>query len=547
MPKPGSRLAIPLDTMIQHTLQRQGDSQHPHVVVIGAGIGGLTTAALLARAGLAVTVLEAHVYPGGCAGTFYHQGYRFDAGATLAGGFYPGGPMDLVAQAVGITSWPAHASEPALTVHLPNGQAVTRWGDERRWHIYRTAFGDSALPFWQWQERTADALWELALRRPTWPPQTLPEAVRLLRTGFGWLAATPHRQRQPSLLADAFRPVAAHLHQMPDALRLFVDAQLLIAAQTTSPYANALYGASALDLPRRGVVHLTGGIGAIATTLAAAVRAHGGQVLYRQQVEKIIMTAGRPVAVRTKRGGEFPADLVVANVPPWNIAQLLGEDAPARLRSLPPQPNDGWGAFMLYVGLDETLLPADFPLHHQVVVREPLGEGNTAFLSLSPAWDKGRAPAGQRVLTISTHTALAPWWQLRQGDQAAYEVRKALYRDRLLAAAERVLPQLRAASTLILAGTPVTFQRFTRRAWGWVGGFPQTNLWRAWGPRLAPQLWMVGDSIFPGQSTAAVALGGLRVADSILADYGEVYQNQSWHEPGFQENSSAYRWRSGGQ
>ena len=57
-------------------------------------------------------------------------------------------------------------------------------------------------------------------------------------------------------------------------------------------------------------------------------------------------------------------------------------------------------------------------------------------------------------------------------------------------------------------------------AWGWVGGFPQTSLFRAWGPRLAPGLFMVGDSIFPGQSTAAVALGGLRVAGSLLADAG---------------------------
>ncbi len=92
----------------------------PRIVVIGAGVGGLTTAALLAGAGLDVTVLEAHVYPGGCAGTFFHQGYRFDAGATLAGGFYPGGPMDLVARSVGIESWPAHPSDPALAVHLPD-------------------------------------------------------------------------------------------------------------------------------------------------------------------------------------------------------------------------------------------------------------------------------------------------------------------------------------------------------------------------------------------------------------------------------------------
>lgn len=41
-----------------------------NIVIIGAGVGGLTTAAVLARAGLNVLVLEAQVYAGGCAGTF---------------------------------------------------------------------------------------------------------------------------------------------------------------------------------------------------------------------------------------------------------------------------------------------------------------------------------------------------------------------------------------------------------------------------------------------------------------------------------------------
>jgi phytoene dehydrogenase-like protein len=88
--------------------------------------------------------------------------------------------------------------------------------------------------------------------------------------------------------------------------------------------------------------------------------------------------------------------------------------------------------------------------------------------------------------------------------------------ERILVAAENVLPGLRDAAALVLPGTPITFQRFTRRAWGWVGGFPQTNLFHLWGPRLLPGLWMVGDTIFPGQSTAAVALGGLRVANDVL-------------------------------
>ena len=485
-------------------------------VIIGAGVGGLTAAAVLAQAGLNVTVLEAHVYPGGCAGTFYHQGYRFDAGATLAGGFYSGGPMDLVAGAIGIDRWPARASNRAMVVHLSGGKQITRWSDERREAERRRAFGPQGETFWHWQERTSDALWSLALRSPIWPPQTLIDLTKLVRDGSGWLAESFPQHLNPSLLLDAVRPVSAHLRNAPADLRQFVDAQLLIAAQTTSHQANALYGASALDLPRRGVVHLKGGMGTIAETLANTVRQYGGQVLYKQEVTHILTEKGRPVAVETKRRRSFPGDLIIANLPPWNIAKLVEDNAPSRLQNLPPKPKDGWGAFMAYIGLNQSVIPPNFPLHHQVVIQEPLAEGNSIFLSLSPDWDTGRGPAGTRALTISTHTRLDRWWQLFEQDRSAYETRKTRYLNRMLKAAEIALPGLRDAAHLTLAGTPITFQRFTRRAWGWVGGFPQTDLFRAWGPRLGPGLWMVGDSIFPGQSTAAVALGGLRVARMIL-------------------------------
>lgn len=494
------------------------------VLILGAGIGGLTTGAVLARAGFDVTVLEAHVYAGGSAGTFYHQKYRFDAGATLAGGFYPGGPMDLVAKKTGINHWPGKAHDPAMIVHLPDGSSVPRYGSSTRHGIRQAAFGDEGQDFFRWQEETADALWDLALRSPAWPPQSIVELARTVQVGLGWIKDGGLQRLKPGLLLDFLRPAAAHLPAGNQRLRQFIDGQLLISAQTTSQHANALYAASALDLPRRGVRHLPGGMGTIADLLVDAVRRAGGRVLFRQEVNRLHPRQNGVFAVTTRRGDRFEADLVVANLPPWNIRDLMGELAPKPLQRLPHKPQQGWGAFMLYLGIDEGVLPSDFSLHHQVIRREPLGETNSIFISISPDWDTARAPQGKRAVTISTHTSLEPWWSLFENDRAAYEKRKLEYTASTLAVAESILPGLRESIDLELPGTPVTFQRFTRRSWGWVGGFPQTSLLRTWAPRLADNLWMVGDSIFPGQSTAAVALGGLRVADDIVRRYAPTEQ-----------------------
>jgi C-3',4' desaturase CrtD len=484
------------------------------VVVIGAGVGGLTTAAVLAKSGLDVTVLEAQVYPGGCASTYYHQGYRFDSGATVAAGFYLGGPMDRVAQAAGVEAWPAQPVDAAMVVHLPDGTPITRWTNQDRLEAYRTAFGNDALRFFKWQEQTADALWDLAMRLPSWPPKSFTDIATLIGTSSPWLAKWI--TQAPALALDALRPVAAHLNGASDRLRLFVDAQLLISSQATSERANALYGAAALDLPRRGVVQLDGGMGAVAETLVRAVRGSGGNVLYRQEVVNTYMNGGRQAVVKTKRGDKFLADVVISNLTPWNTADLFENEIPHSLQQLPSHPEDGWGAFVVYVGLESSMVRPGLALHHQIIIDRPLGEGNTVFASLSSEQDISRAPAGHRALTLSTHTALEGWWQLFNEDRPAYEARKEEMTEKLLSAAERAIPGLRSAARLVLPGTPVTFQRFTRRKWGWVGGFPQTSLTRSFGPRLGKSLYLVGDSIFPGQSTAAVALGGLRVAELIL-------------------------------
>jgi len=199
---------------------------------------------------------------------------------------------------------------------------------------------------------------------------------------------------------------------------------------------------------------------------------------------------------------------------------LLGPQAPARLRQEVAHREPTWGAFTLYLGLDAARLPPLTAGHHQVIRdhTQPLGEGNSVFISLSDEADGRRGPAGTRTATLSTHTAVAPWWQLRNtSSESAYLARREKYSAKVLETAEQAIPGLAQAAMLSLAGTPVTFAFYTRRPLGMVGGFPQTSLFQARGPGTGIRnLWLVGDSIFPGQSTAGVTLGGMRVAAAVL-------------------------------
>ena len=77
-------------------------------------------------------MLEAHTYPGGSAGTFTHKGYRFDAGATLAGGFAPGGIMENFARRFDI-DWGAFPTSKAMQVHLQDNLHITYLTDLELW------------------------------------------------------------------------------------------------------------------------------------------------------------------------------------------------------------------------------------------------------------------------------------------------------------------------------------------------------------------------------------------------------------------------------
>lgn len=485
------------------------------IIVIGAGIGGLTAAALLAEAGYQVTVLEAQSYAGGSAATFYHQGYRFDAGATVAGGFQENGPHAILGKRLGI-NWPIKRHEPAWVVHLPD-RSVALTGDNAD---VLAKFPETEA-FWREQSRIAEIAWDLSAQGLPWPPQDWAELLQLAKVG---LANFPHDlQIIPYALTTVKQWATWRGQGKNNEFLRFLDASLLISAQNTSENVNGIYGATALDLARQGVYHVEGGMGGIAETLVNKLRELGGEILFRQVVRRIEVQNGRVMGVYATKGKRsqqehfFPADFVLANTTPWSLDKLLGEHS--TLKREIQQRKATQGAFVLHLGVDAEKLPKNIPDHHQIVrsYTGKMGEGKTLYLSISPEWDKSRAPEGKRAVTVSTHTQVQQWWDLLEANPEAYQAQKEAYMEHMIGAIDAVLGGFKDAISFAMAGSPVTYEFYTGRHQGMVGGFPQSSLFHARSPKTGiTNLRLVGDSIFPGQSTAGVTLGGMRVAEDVM-------------------------------
>lgn len=111
------------------------------------------------------------------------------------------------------------------------------------------------------------------------------------------------------------QPLAAHFLHASPRLRRYLDGQLLISVQASADCANAPYVAASLDVSRRGVAHVRGGMGKLAEALADAVRRHSGRVLYRQRVTNVARDHGQGYRLTTHKGDDFAADQVVFNLP----------------------------------------------------------------------------------------------------------------------------------------------------------------------------------------------------------------------------------------
>ena len=501
------------------------------VVVVGAGIAGLTAAALLAREGLTVELLEAHQQSGGCAGTFRRGPYTFDVGATQVAGLEPGGSHQRLLAHFALPLPQATPLDPACVVDLADGQPPVRiWRDPERWAAERELQFPGSGRFWQLCAVLHQANWAFAGRDPVLPPRSLWDLGRLLP------ALRPANLASGLLAAASVADLLALTGCGDDPrLRRFLDLQLRLYSQEPAERTAALYGATVLAMGQAplGLWHVQGSMQVLSQQLEQALAAGGGQLRLRHRVKALQRNnepGGGPGRAGWRLQGEQPggagkgqefslsATNVVLAIPVQSLPALLGQQLPAGYRSRIENLSDPSGALVFYGAIERALLPANCPSHLQLDWADP----GTLFVSVSHEGD-GRAPVGLATVIASVFTPAKPWFGL---EPTAYDQAKA----EALAAMQRGLESLLGISPEqwrhAELATPRGFERWTGRPFGFVGGLGQHP--SRFGPfGLAsrtplPGLWLCGDSIHPGEGTAAVGLSALMACRQLLAERGQT-------------------------
>ncbi len=506
------------------------------VVVVGAGFGGLSAALTLAERGVSVTLLESLPYSGGCASTFERHGVRYEAGATLFSGLAPATATDeggffTRALARHGRRVDVDFADPVIEHRGAAGVCVDV-GRDRSAFVDGFCAGATASQargvrrFFARQQRVADLLWPLLVDGARLPLAT-PSARHAL--GFHARRAVTYAAALPTLAQLAGKSLAQVLDDDGcgdvRGLRSWCDSLCQIAVQADAHDADAVFALCALDYIWRGTGHVRGGIGVLARELEGAIVDAGGRVCLSRRARRITRdVSGGGFVVDTGRG-PLRARRLLLNLLPNDATRLLDVPLPPDLAARQGAVDDAWGAVMLYLVLRAPQGASPAPRHLDLVDDSALlMDGHHAFVSLSGA-DEGRVGADEaavfgggdlRTATVSTHVALS---SLRDTDDAARAARVGAIQERMRDAVARALPTFDVLRAL--PGSPRTFQRYTGRGGGAVGGVPRRAGRVGWldgafsTNELVDGAGLIGDSVFPGQSTLAVAVGGARAAHRV--------------------------------
>jgi phytoene desaturase len=366
-----------------------------HVVIVGAGLAGLSCALRLAGAGRRVTVLERESVPGGRAGLIDDGGFRFDTGPTVLT------MPDLIQDAFGAVDEDMHdwldlmPVEPLYRAFYPDGSQLDVHSDVDAMadEIARVISPDEAAGYRRYVEFVSQ-LYRYEMR--DFIDRNIDSPVDLLTANLAKLVAI-----------GGFRKLAPKVRQYlrdPRTERLF-SFQSMYAGLAPQD-ALAIYAVIAYMDSVAGVYFPKGGMHALPRAMAAAAEKHGVEFRYSTEVTSVETVGRRAVAVHTADGERVRADVVVLNPDlPVAMRELLGRE-PWSVRRLTYSPS----CFLLLAGSGATYSRT---AHHNIhfgrswdgVFRELIDGrrlmSDPSILVTNPTFsDPGLAPEGKHIYYV---------------------------------------------------------------------------------------------------------------------------------------------------
>jgi 1-hydroxycarotenoid 3,4-desaturase len=491
----------------------------PRVAVIGAGIGGLASAALLARRGLCVTVLERAAAAGGKMRQVAIGQARLDAGPTvftLRGVFdelfdAAGGSLDaeVTLRPAAILARHAWSDGERLDLHADparSAQAIAEFAgaDEGRRFL---AFRAEARRIYRTLEHSF-------IRAPR------PSPLALVRRS-GWRGLADLWRIRP--FATMWRALGAH----------FRDGRLrqLFGRYATycgsSPFAAPATLMLVAHVEQEGVWLVDGGMHRLAQALQRLAAAGGAEFRFGAEVTQIEAANGRVAGVRLADGERLPAQVVIANADPAALARgLFGAAAAAAVpHALPP------GRSLSAITWSALAKTTGFPLLRHTVFfsRDYSAEFDDIFGRRRPpssptvyvcAQDRDdgdgcAAATPERLLCLINAPA--------DGDTHRYgEPEVAAARQRAFGQLARCGLGVDLDEARTLVTTPGDFERLFPGTGGALYG-PASHGWRATFARPGthtrlPGLFLAGGSTHPGPGVPMAALSGRLAAAAALAE-----------------------------
>lgn len=477
------------------------------VVVVGAGLAGLSAALHLAGRGREVTVIERAPHPGGRVGRLDIDGYRLDTGPTVLT------MPDLIDDAFAAVGESLSDRldlmrvDPAYHASFADGSSLNVHSDREAMAAEIERFAgrgqaDGYVQLRDWLTRLYDVEFDGFIASNFDSPLSLltPALARL--TAIGGFRRWDRMVRK--FISD-------------ERLRRVFTFQALYAG-VPPQRALAVYAVIAYMDTISGVFFPRGGMRALPDALAAAAAGAGVQFRYSAAVSALERSGSEVTAVHTSTGERVPADAVVLTTELPETYRLLGRE-PRRLLRLRPAPSAvvahvGCQAVDPDVGHHTILFGQAWQQTFRDIIDDGRVMGDPSLLVTRPtAGDAGLAPAGRDLLYI---LAPAPNTAVGNVDWAATGP---AYTDSILRAVQNRMPSLGHGAELLhvvdpadwarqgmLAGTPFALAH----TFGQTGPFRPANTVRG-----IDNAVLAGSSTVPGVGVPTALMSGRLAADRI--------------------------------